>query len=318
MSRVHQNLKSLATAPTIFLVRVEKLFSDWTGETVRWCRPSAEHFRKSDVERGPITSTNRMCRVELSHFPPVERYPLNSLKQHSSSIATKWSSSINTHIPIIFHYTSFLGNSLHETPTQLRFLAKCHHLNIPNSSICFPRHPWQNVTYAFWLRYPNPFASHVIGADVLERSVDPVTGVLRTTRLLLKSGVLPKWAPKGIVKSPETFVIEESEVDPKTHTMITRTKNLSHARVMQVEETQIVKLSPENPEWTTVRTEARVISRFGWGLTQRIERFGAKRFADNTARVRICDCSFLMFSAWPNLRYFPFGHPGTPRHVVRP
>jgi len=147
-------------------------------------------------------------------------------------------------------------------------------------------HPWQNVTYAFWLRYPNPFASHVLGTDVLERSVDPVTGVLRTTRIILKRGLLPKWAPKGIVKIPEAFVIEESEVDPKTHTMITRTKNLSHARVMQIEETQIFKLSPENSDWTTVRTEARIISRFGWGLTQKIEGFGAKRFADNTAKAR--------------------------------
>lgn len=64
-------------------------------------------------------------------------------------------------------------------------------------------HAWDNVTYAFWLRYPNPFASHVLGCDVLDRSVDPVTGVLRTTRLILKKGVLPRWGRN--VRTPQLF-----------------------------------------------------------------------------------------------------------------
>lgn len=61
-------------------------------------------------------------------------------------------------------------------------------------------HAWDNVTYAFWLRYPNPFASHVVGCDVIDRHVDPVTGVLRTTRLILKQGVLPRWG-RGVCLS---------------------------------------------------------------------------------------------------------------------
>ncbi|KAG1520606.1 hypothetical protein G6F52_007511 [Rhizopus delemar] len=86
---------------------------------------------------------------------------------------------------------------------------------------------WQNVTLAFWLRYPNPFASHVLSVDVLDRYVDE-NGILKTTRLVLKKGKTPKWFPKNILKSSEAFVIEESEVDPKNKTMITRTKNLNH------------------------------------------------------------------------------------------
>ncbi|KAI8061639.1 PRELI-like family-domain-containing protein [Gongronella butleri] len=143
-------------------------------------------------------------------------------------------------------------------------------------------HPWQNVTLAFWLRYPNPFASHVLAVDVLERYVDE-RGILKTTRLVLKKGKAPKWFPKSFLKNSEAFVIEESEVDPKAMTMVTRTKNLNHVRIMQVEESQTFTT---NGESTSCKTEARIISRFGWGLTNRIEGFGQSSFAANASKAR--------------------------------
>ncbi|KAI8971457.1 PRELI-like family-domain-containing protein [Mycotypha africana] len=144
---------------------------------------------------------------------------------------------------------------------------------------------WQNVTLAFWLRYPNPFASHVLAVDVLDRCVDE-NGVLKTTRLVLKKGKAPKWFPESFLKSSEAFIIEESEVDPKNKTMVTRTKNLNHVRVMQIVETQYFKQHEQNPEWTSCKTEARIISRFGWGMTQRIEGFGQSSFIANAAKAR--------------------------------
>jgi hypothetical protein len=57
-------------------------------------------------------------------------------------------------------------------------------------------HAWEDVTLAFFLRYPNPHASHVLAADVIDQYVDPHTGHLHTTRLLLKKGVVPKWGAK--------------------------------------------------------------------------------------------------------------------------
>ncbi|KAF7723989.1 hypothetical protein EC973_001449 [Apophysomyces ossiformis] len=146
-------------------------------------------------------------------------------------------------------------------------------------------YPWQNVTLAFWLRYPNPFASHVLAVDVLDRFVDE-RGVLKTTRLILKKGKAPKWFPQSFLKNSEAFIIEESEVDPKTNTMITRTKNLNHVRIMQIEETQIFKPHDQHQEWTSCKTEARIISRFGWGMTNRIEGFGQSSFAANAAKAR--------------------------------
>lgn len=69
--------------------------------------------------------------------------------------------------------------------------------------------------------------------------------------------------------------------------MTTRTKNLNHVRVMQIEETQIFKQNEQNPDWTTSKTEARIISRFGWGMTGRIEGFGQSSFIANAAKVII-------------------------------
>lgn len=74
---------------------------------------------------------------------------------------------------------------------------------------------------AFFLRYPNPFARHVLSVDVLSRRVNPVTGQIHTTRLILKRGILPKWATRWLPSSAtsggrglDAWVLEESVVDP--------------------------------------------------------------------------------------------------------
>lgn len=68
-------------------------------------------------------------------------------------------------------------------------------------------HPWSQVTLAIFLKYPNPFASHVLASDVIDRYIDADTGknnnktirllilsgILHTTRLFLKKGSVPRW-----------------------------------------------------------------------------------------------------------------------------
>ncbi len=33
-------------------------------------------------------------------------------------------------------------------------------------------HEWSQVTLAIWKKYPNPFASHVLTADVIDQHLD--------------------------------------------------------------------------------------------------------------------------------------------------
>ncbi|KAG1773035.1 PRELI-like family-domain-containing protein [Suillus occidentalis] len=143
--------------------------------------------------------------------------------------------------------------------------------------------PWSIVSLAFFLRYPNPYAAHVISCDVIDRH-QTESGSLLTTRLILKRGALPRWAPQGIISRAESWVIEESEVDPFGKFVRCRTKNLDHVKVMQVEETQLFE---QNEDGRTVQTtEAYITSRFGWGMTKRIESHGLARFKAHVQRSR--------------------------------
>jgi len=143
--------------------------------------------------------------------------------------------------------------------------------------------PWSIVSLAFFLRYPNPYASHVVSCDVISRIATP-HGTLQTKRLILKRGALPKWAPKGIMSRAESWIIEESEVDPFGKVVKCKTRNLDHVKVMQVEES--IELRELDEGRTLQTTQARFMSGFGWGLTKRIESHSLNKFKANIQKSR--------------------------------
>jgi hypothetical protein len=104
--------------------------------------------------------------------------------------------------------------------------------------------PWPIVSLAYFLRYPNPYAAHVISCDVVSR-FQTASGTLVTTRLILKRGNLPRWFPQGMVSRAESWVIEESEVDPFGRIVNCRTRNLDHVKIMRVEESVQLRQTPE-------------------------------------------------------------------------
>ena len=104
--------------------------------------------------------------------------------------------------------------------------------------------PWPIVSLAYFLRYPNPYAAHVISCDVVSRHQTSI-GTLITTRLILKRGNLPRWFPQGMMSRAESWVIEESEVDPFGKVVRCRTRNLDHVKIMRVEESVEFRQSPE-------------------------------------------------------------------------
>lgn len=80
----------------------------------------------------------------------------------------------------------------------------------------------------------------MLACDVISRSLTD-EGTLKTTRLIKKTGAVPKWFPRGFVSRAETWVVEESEVDPEGRTVVSRTKNLDHVKVMQVQEDVVLR-----------------------------------------------------------------------------
>ncbi|KAL8668145.1 MAG: hypothetical protein Q9202_000123 [Teloschistes flavicans] len=149
-------------------------------------------------------------------------------------------------------------------------------------------YPFPAVTLAYFLRYPNPYAKHVLSTDVIDRHFDTISQRLYTTRLHLKRSKLPpavlKLLPKGIIGSNsdtgQSYILEKSVVDVREGWMTTETKNLEWTGVLSVVEKQSYKRpfrdqdsghpdggSAEigNLGTTEVTTSTTFVSRFGQG-----------------------------------------------------
>ena len=105
------------------------------------------------------------------------------------------------------------------------------------------------VSLAYFLRYPNPYSTHVLSEDVIDRHFDPETQRLHTTRLHLKQSKIPSWIiallPKNTLgpnRGPngeaQNFVLEKSVVDIREGWMETESQNLQYTGVLKVIEKQ--------------------------------------------------------------------------------
>jgi 4-amino-4-deoxychorismate lyase len=105
------------------------------------------------------------------------------------------------------------------------------------------------VSLAYFLRYPNPYSTHVLSEDVISRHFDPETQRLYTTRLHLKQSKLPSWIlkllPKNILGNSrgangeaQNYILEKSVVDIAEGWMETETQNLQLTGVLKVIEKQ--------------------------------------------------------------------------------
>lgn len=156
--------------------------------------------------------------------------------------------------------------------------------------------PWRECVQGFFLRYPNPQASHVLSVDVIARRIEerapPEPGplprlVLCTSRLILKSGSLPSWVPRNIIQHTTSWVLEDSEVDLSADTprvMSIWTRNLDHTSVLAV--TEALTLRDDGPS-TRMHIEADVRSGVSFRLLRRrIEKFGHKRYLSHMESSR--------------------------------
>ena len=148
-------------------------------------------------------------------------------------------------------------------------------------------YPFPAVSLAYFLRYPNPYATHVLSTDVIDRTFDPITQRLHTTRLHLKRSKIPptvlKLLPKGILGASgdggQSYILENSVVDVKEGWMKTETRNLEWTGILSIVERQHYRraqdemASPAHSpndlvertknEGTEVTTTVTLLSRFG-------------------------------------------------------
>jgi len=150
-------------------------------------------------------------------------------------------------------------------------------------------HNWATVNHGVWQKYPNPHSGHVVSVDVLDRSVDPVTGILRTERVLGCKQAAPRWVVKLLGGSDDAFVREVSFVDPRTSRTTVTSVNLSLSQYITVLETITYEPSASHPtSKTDFRQTAEIQSRMSWKtIGDRLEMWSVDRFSANAALGRL-------------------------------
>jgi len=144
-------------------------------------------------------------------------------------------------------------------------------------------HSWAHVVIGMWHKYPNPHCSHVLTVDVLDRSVDPSTGIIRTERILGCKQKTPYMIAKLFGGSDDAFVREVSFVDPATQTATITSVNLSLSQFATC--TERIRYAPasSNSLETTFLQTAQIEARMAiWrSAADKLESFLVQRFEQN-------------------------------------
>jgi len=161
-------------------------------------------------------------------------------------------------------------------------------------------HPFDRVTSAFWRKYPNEQADHVLAIDCYDRKIiltkhkttqeqeqtdndnhqhhtnisntSISTPLLVTNRLISCSSVLPSWLNRLGVTN-HAYAIESTVVNPITKEMIVKSRNMSGSSLMIMEE--ICHYSPcsINPSTHTSYSQQAEITAFLPIFAARCENF---------------------------------------------
>ncbi|KAI8802878.1 PRELI-like family-domain-containing protein [Cladochytrium replicatum] len=122
-------------------------------------------------------------------------------------------------------------------------------------------HPWDTLTRANWRKYPNELSDHVLSVDILSRSVDPQTGVLRTERLLCCKQNAPSLLRRLMPSIPEyAYFREVSELNPNTREYTAQSVNLTLRNLLTVTETCVYRADPTDATKTIFEQRASVVA----------------------------------------------------------
>ncbi|KAN0064231.1 hypothetical protein ACQY0O_003398 [Thecaphora frezii] len=152
--------------------------------------------------------------------------------------------------------------------------------------------PWPHTARGVWYKYPNPYAPHVKSVDVLDQSLCPTTGKLRTERILGVQQNAPSWAVKLLGGTSETYVREVLMLDPITHSFEMTSTNLSLSQYLLVKEyiTYLPTTTSQEPatRFDQVATiECRGLQGVLASAAHKVEDWSYKRFKDNAANGRL-------------------------------
>jgi hypothetical protein len=141
-------------------------------------------------------------------------------------------------------------------------------------------HPWSHVVIGMWHKYPNPSCSHVTSVDVLDRTFDPKTGLVRTERIIGCKQNAPAWVIKLFGGSEQAFVREISFIDAANQTATITSTNLSLSQVATCNEQ--IHYSPASHDRTMFTQSAEISARMSWRTAaDSLEKWLLQRFQQN-------------------------------------
>lgn len=165
------------------------------------------------------------------------------------------------------------------------------------------------MNQGIWRKYPNRQCAHVVSVDVVDRSIDPKTGILRTERILGVKQKAPIWVlkvrlyllhhqdtlnlswmrKKMLGGSEDAFVREVSFVDPTTQRTTLTSVNLSLCQYVTVLEQIAYTPTKRSPLERTNFYQSVSIQSGGaiWkSLGAKLEQWSAQRFFENASKGR--------------------------------
>ncbi|EER26031.1 hypothetical protein D8B26_003650 [Coccidioides posadasii str. Silveira] len=159
------------------------------------------------------------------------------------------------------------------------------------ASECTFDYSWEEVSTANWRKYCpwNNKSTHVVAVDVLSRTFDPESGILRTERLITCNQSAPQWILNLFGGSSTSHVYEVSYVDPSSKKVTMCSTNLTWSNVLSVRETVIYQPSQSMPaSRTDFRQDAQITALCGgWQkLKNKIEELSVETFSQNAKKGR--------------------------------
>ena len=165
-------------------------------------------------------------------------------------------------------------------------------MKIYQSSTDYTGYSLPTVSLAYFLRYPNPKAPHVLSTDTLSQYVDPATKRLHTVRLHLKRSKVPaavvKFLPKAMAGADgvsQTYILEKSVIDVKEGWMETESRNMEWTGVLSVVEKQMYRdkslAELSGISGTHCQTTVTFVSKIGEALKRRKAAHAATDAADH-------------------------------------
>ncbi|XP_065828098.1 PRELI domain containing protein 3B-like [Oscarella lobularis] len=145
---------------------------------------------------------------------------------------------------------------------------------------------WESISQAAWRKYPNPMNPNVVGTDVLSRRVDD-SGRLHTHRVITTAQwPFPDFVSRLIGFDKRCYVTEYSIIDPATKTMTLRSKNVTLASWMAVEETLIYQEHPDDANKTLLTQEAQIFGSSALGIPSYFEGLVVDGMSSNASKGR--------------------------------